>query len=164
MLSACAKGGGDTSLHTFAGETIRIIVAFSPGGNYDLHARLLATHLGRHLPGHPAVVVENMPGAGGKVAANYLAQVARPDGLTIAHMPIGSPGEALQSLQRGQLQLLASPAPLLSVVLFSSRSGITSIDDWRVRRLRHVSRAAGPGHRRSSCRISPRARSDCPCN
>ncbi len=131
LLSACAKGGGDTSLHTFAGETIRIIVAFAPGGNYDLHARLLAAHLGRYLPGHPAVVVENMPGAGGKVAANYLAQVARPDGLTIAHMPIGSPGEALQTLQRGQLQLLASPAPLLSVVLFSSRSGITSIDDWR---------------------------------
>jgi tripartite-type tricarboxylate transporter receptor subunit TctC len=129
-LSACAKDD-DTSLHTFAGTTVRIIVGFAPGGYYDLHARLLAAHLGRHLPGHPVVVVENMPGAGGKLASNYLTQVARPDGLTIAHVPIGSPAEAVQSLQGGQLQLLGSPAPLTSVVLFSARSGITNIDDWR---------------------------------
>jgi tripartite-type tricarboxylate transporter receptor subunit TctC len=65
---------------TFAGRTISVIVGFGPGGTYDLYARVLSRHIGQHLPGNPTVVVQNMPGAGGLMAANYLYQIAPKDG------------------------------------------------------------------------------------
>lgn len=65
---------------TFVGRTVSIVVGFSPGGAYDLYARVLGRHIGAHLPGNPAVVVQNMPGAGGLRAANYLYQIAPKDG------------------------------------------------------------------------------------
>ena len=80
LLTAAARAdGGD-----FAGKTITLIVGSSSGGGYDLSARLLARYLGRHLPGHPNVVVRNMPGAGGLAAANYIAKKAPADGTEIA--------------------------------------------------------------------------------
>ena len=67
----------------YAGKTLRIIVPFGSGGSFDRHARLLAQCLGDYLPGQPTVFVENMPGAGGLVAARYMVHQARPDGLTL---------------------------------------------------------------------------------
>ncbi|MGE0628631.1 MAG: Bug family tripartite tricarboxylate transporter substrate binding protein [Hyphomicrobiaceae bacterium] len=64
----------------FAGRTITLIVGFGPGGTYDYYARLVARHLGRHIPGNPTVVVQSMPGAGSLTAANYLYNVAPKDG------------------------------------------------------------------------------------
>jgi tripartite-type tricarboxylate transporter receptor subunit TctC len=67
----------------YQGKTIKIVVGSSAGGGYDLWARLLARHYGKHIPGNPELVVQNMPGAGSVVAANYLYNVAKPDGLTL---------------------------------------------------------------------------------
>ena len=64
-------------------RTVNLVVGYGPGGGYDLCARLIARHIGRHIPGHPAVVVQNMPGAGSLRAANYLYAVAPNDGATI---------------------------------------------------------------------------------
>jgi len=64
----------------FTGKTVTIYVGFGPGGGYDLYARVLARHLGRHLPGHSTVVVANMPGAASIRATNYIANVAPKDG------------------------------------------------------------------------------------
>jgi tripartite-type tricarboxylate transporter receptor subunit TctC len=83
----------------YEGKTIRIIVGTSPGGGYDTYTRLIARHFGKYIPGNPTVIVDNMPGAGGLVSANYLFKVAKPDGLTIGHF-VG--GQFLQ-------QLLAKP-------------------------------------------------------
>ncbi len=66
----------------YEGKTIRIIVPFGPGGQYDLYARLFARHLGKSIPGNPKILVQNMPGAGGLVAANFIYK-AKPDGLTL---------------------------------------------------------------------------------
>src|SRR5262245_37895774 len=84
----------------FTGKTVRIVVGPAPGGGFDTYARPLARHLGRHIPGNPAIIVENMTGAGGLIAANHLYRVAKPDGLTLAHVPgtlllgqvLGQPG------------------------------------------------------------------------
>ena len=54
----------------YKGKTINVIVGFAPGGGYDAYARLLARHLGQHIPGNPNVIVQNMPGAAGIVASN----------------------------------------------------------------------------------------------
>src|SRR3990167_7709420 len=73
----------------YKGKTIRIVVGFSAGGFYDRWARLVARHLGKHIPGTPDVIVQNMPGAGSAIAANYVYGVAKPDGLTLG-MPSAS--------------------------------------------------------------------------
>ena len=70
----------------YKGKTIRLIVGFSPGGGPDIRARLVARHLGNHLPGHPRFIVQNKPGAGGLVTDNYLFNVAKRDGLTVASL------------------------------------------------------------------------------
>jgi tripartite-type tricarboxylate transporter receptor subunit TctC len=67
----------------YEGKTIRVVVALGTGGGYDGYARLLSRHLGKHLPGNPTIVVQNMPGAGGIIAANHVYNVATKDGTTI---------------------------------------------------------------------------------
>lgn len=68
----------------YKGKTMRIVVGFTPGGGFDLWARAIAQHISKHIPGNPQVMVQNMPGAGSMTAANYVYNVAKPDGLTIA--------------------------------------------------------------------------------
>ena len=68
----------------YEGKTIQLLVASGPGATTDISARLVGRYLGKHIPGNPNIVVQNMPGAGGVVAANHLFNVAKPDGLTIA--------------------------------------------------------------------------------
>jgi tripartite-type tricarboxylate transporter receptor subunit TctC len=67
----------------YKGRTITLIVGYGVGGGYDLFARLMARHLGRHIPGNPTVVVQNMPGAGSLRATNFLYTVAPRDGTVI---------------------------------------------------------------------------------
>jgi tripartite-type tricarboxylate transporter receptor subunit TctC len=67
----------------YRGKTITIFVGYTAGGSYDLYGRLISRHLGQHLPGRPAVVVQNMPGAGSLKAANYLYEVAPRDGTAL---------------------------------------------------------------------------------
>jgi tripartite-type tricarboxylate transporter receptor subunit TctC len=68
----------------YQGKTITLIVGSGVGTAYDIYARLLGSYVGKYLPGNPTVVVQNMPAAGGMVAANFVYGVAKPDGLTIA--------------------------------------------------------------------------------
>src|SRR5690242_2046833 len=68
---------------TFAGKTVTIVVGYGAGGGYDRIARLVAKYLARYLPGVAGVVVRNLPGANSIAAANYVYNVANPDGLTI---------------------------------------------------------------------------------
>src|SRR4051794_3295198 len=67
----------------YRGKAIDVIVASAPAGGYDIYARLVARHMGRYLPGHPSFVVQNMPGAGGVRATQFLFNVARKDGTVI---------------------------------------------------------------------------------
>ena len=68
----------------YQGKTIKMIVRSAPGGGYDFYARIIARHLSKHLAGNPKVIVMNMPGAGGVVAANYMMSRAKQDGTEIA--------------------------------------------------------------------------------
>jgi tripartite-type tricarboxylate transporter receptor subunit TctC len=77
----------NTSLHAqtsfYHGKTITLIAGTTAGSQYDAHARLIAQHWGKHIPGNPDIIVQNMAGAGSLIAANHLYNVAKPDGLTI---------------------------------------------------------------------------------
>jgi tripartite-type tricarboxylate transporter receptor subunit TctC len=86
VLAAVIPGSGQTqdAVEAFyRGRQINLIVGYGPGGGYDLTARLLAHHIGRFIPGHPSVVVQNMVGAGSLRAANYLYGAAPKDGATV---------------------------------------------------------------------------------
>lgn len=84
-LAAGTAHASDKSIESFFhGKTIKIISGSEAGGGYDAYARLLARHMGRHIPGHPNFIVQNMLGAGGVVATNYVYNVAPQDGTVIA--------------------------------------------------------------------------------
>jgi tripartite-type tricarboxylate transporter receptor subunit TctC len=86
----------------FARKSIMITVGYAPGGSYDLYARIVARALGRHLPGQPTVVVQNMSGAGSLQAANYLYKVAPKDGTALGVVAETIPME--QALQNPGVQ------------------------------------------------------------
>ena len=71
------------------GKTVTIVTGFSTGSIFDLVARATAQYWGKHIPGNPNVIVQNMPGAGSVVAANYVYGVAKPDGLTVGSISSG---------------------------------------------------------------------------
>jgi tripartite-type tricarboxylate transporter receptor subunit TctC len=70
----------------YEGKTVRITVGASAGGGFDLWARTVGRHIGKHIPGNPTVIVENVTGAGGLIMANQLFKGTKPDGLTIGHV------------------------------------------------------------------------------
>ncbi|MGE3246856.1 MAG: Bug family tripartite tricarboxylate transporter substrate binding protein [Beijerinckiaceae bacterium] len=80
---AAAPGATATAADFYQGKTITILVGFGAGGGYDTTTRLFARHYGNHIPGKPTVVVQNMPGAGSMIVANYLYNVAPKDGTTL---------------------------------------------------------------------------------
>jgi tripartite-type tricarboxylate transporter receptor subunit TctC len=73
----------------FQGKQINLTVGAPPGGGYDTYARLIARHMGRHIPGGPAIIVSNQPGAGGNLAANRLYTVEPKDGTAIGALQSG---------------------------------------------------------------------------
>src|SRR3954468_2702295 len=79
----------------YRGRSITVLVGFTAGGGYDLYARLLGRHIGRHIPGKPSVVVQNMPGAGSMKATQYVYGVAPKDGTVLATVSRGMVTEPL---------------------------------------------------------------------
>src|SRR5271168_1430613 len=90
-LTPSLSARADPIADFYACKTIRIINWSAPGGEYDLHGRLFAQFLGRHIPGSPTVIQQAMPGAGGLLAANYLYNSAPRDGTVLAIMNNGAP-------------------------------------------------------------------------
>jgi tripartite-type tricarboxylate transporter receptor subunit TctC len=88
LAVALLAGGGtgaraDAVADFYKGKVVNLVVGYGSGGGYDVYARLVATHLGRHIPGNPTVVVQNMPGAGSLRSVNYLYNNAPKDGTTL---------------------------------------------------------------------------------
>src|SRR5262249_56250095 len=80
----------------YRGRSVNLVIGYAPGGGYDLYARTLGRHIGRHIPGNPTIVVQNMPGAGSIKAANFLYTIAPKDGSTFGGFsPAPSPAPLL---------------------------------------------------------------------
>ncbi|MBI2088385.1 MAG: hypothetical protein HYT78_06515 [Deltaproteobacteria bacterium] len=131
---AIASDEARASTHDFyKGKTVRIVVGFSAGGGFDTYTRAIARHFGRHIPGNPTIIVENMPGAGSLISANHLYKVAQPDGLTIGHF-IG--GLFLQQLLGRQgvefdarkFEYVGAPVKDSPVCVLTKASGVTSME------------------------------------
>lgn len=120
----------------YRGKTIRLIVGLAPGGGFDTYSRVIARHMGKHIPGNPTTVVENMPGAASLVAANYLYKVARPDGLTIGNFIGGLSFQQLLGLpgvefDAPKFEFLGVPAQDNFMIGVAKSTGITSVEQWR---------------------------------
>jgi tripartite-type tricarboxylate transporter receptor subunit TctC len=119
----------------YAGKTIRIIVGFPAGGGFDTYSRVIGRHIGKYIPGNPAVVVDNVAGAGSLVAANMTYKAAKPDGLTIGNFIgnlvsqqlFGSPGVEFDGRK---FEWLGVPTRDHVVCALTKASGITSMDAW----------------------------------
>lgn len=119
----------------YKGKTLRMIVGTSAGGGFDTYTRTIARHFGRHVPGQPAIVVENMPGAGHLIGANHMYKVAKPDGFTIGHFHGGwflyqlfkRPGIEFDA---PQYEFIGSPIRESRACAFTKASGITSVERW----------------------------------
>jgi len=94
-LASMASARAQSVEEFYRGRTVNILVGFTAGGGYDLYARLLGRHIGRFIPGKPAVVVQNMPGAGSMKATQYVYGIAAKDGLTLATVSRGMVTEPL---------------------------------------------------------------------
>jgi len=119
----------------YQGKTIRLIVGLAPGGGYDLYSRTIARQMGKHIPGNPTVVVENMDGAGSMIAANYIYKAAKPDGLTIGHILgglflqqlLGNPGIEFDGRK---FEYIGVPAQDHFLIGLSKATGITNFENW----------------------------------
>jgi len=83
LLAGATCANAQATQPSFSGKTITISIGYTAGGSYDLYGRLIARHLGKHLPGQPSVVAQNMPGAGSMKAANYIYEAAPKDGTAL---------------------------------------------------------------------------------
>src|SRR5688572_14427866 len=136
-LLACLWSTGQASAQEqfYKGKTIRIIVGLSAGGGYDVYTRTVARHYGKHIPGNPTIIVENMVGAGSLIAANHVYKVAKPDGLTIGHFIGGlflsqlleAPGIAFDARK---FEFVGAPVKDTPVCVLTRASGITNMQNW----------------------------------
>jgi tripartite-type tricarboxylate transporter receptor subunit TctC len=113
LAIACAAGllttgarAQDAVANFYRGKTITLSVGFTAGGGYDLHARTLARHMGRHIPGNPAIVVKNVPGAAGLILANQMFNTAPKDGTELATFDRAIPLEPLVAPERARFDTL----------------------------------------------------------
>jgi tripartite-type tricarboxylate transporter receptor subunit TctC len=125
-------------------------VGYSPGGTYDQYTRLIARHIGRHVPGNPNRIVENMTGAGGIIAANHLYNRVKPDGLTIGAW--ASPlilqhimGNEATKFDGRKVGWVGIPGPYDTACHFNRESGIRTMEDWLVAKRPMKIGSIGPG-------------------
>lgn len=118
----------------YEGKTLRLVVGSSAGGGYDTYTRMIARHISRYIPGNPATVVENMEGAGGLIAANFIYKRATPDGLTLAvfnnsnivQKALGDPRININFRKLGWVGAPSVGAPMCMMMAFT---GLKTLDD-----------------------------------
>jgi tripartite-type tricarboxylate transporter receptor subunit TctC len=135
MATMTGWPGSSTAQDFYKGKTIRLIVATTPGGGFDAYSRMLARHMGKHIPGHPTFTVENMPGASFLIGTNYLYLQAKPDGLTLGnwigtlvlHQVMGRKGIEFDARK---FEYVGAPIKNHDTCIMTKASGIDSAQKW----------------------------------
>ncbi len=110
LIAFAALATSATAGDYYAGKSIDLLIGAPPGGGYDIYARALARHYGRHIPGQPTIVAKNMPGAGSARAAGFISTMAPKDGTAIAAI---MPGAVMGPLLEEKAEALFDPAKVL---------------------------------------------------
>jgi tripartite-type tricarboxylate transporter receptor subunit TctC len=148
LVSTVATSAVAQTADAFAGKTVQMIIGFGPGGGYDLWGRTVARHIGKHLPGKPNVVPQNMPGAGSYVAASHIYNVAPKDGTVMGIIardaalgPLsGAPGARFDATR---LSWIGSPAKETNVCIAYHTAAVKSARDLFEKQL--ILGDTGPG-------------------
>ena len=135
-VMAAPAARADTVADFYKGKTVTVMIGVSVGGEYDLLARLVARHIGRHIPGAPNVVPQNMTGAGGLVMANWLYNLAPRDGTNVGVIQNGFPSQQAVGLPGVQFDAnnyawIGSIAPTVETLAFWKGAGVTRVEDLR---------------------------------
>lgn len=135
---AVVVGASTTALGEdfFKDKVIRFVVGYSPGGGYDVYTRAIARHIGKHVPGNPTTIVQNRTGAGSLIAANYIYNKAKPNGLTIGiwnsvfvlYQALGERKVMLDSRKFGWIGTPSKGSPTCAIMGFT---GLKTFDDIR---------------------------------
>ena len=134
LANPCA--GAQTSDDFYKGKTLHLLIGTPPGGDFDVHGRLVGRHIAKWIPGNPAIVVENMAGAGGLTMANYLYNVAAKDGTYVGVMNENFPalqaagGRGVQFDSR-QFHWLGSISAETHTMVVMRETGAKTMDDIR---------------------------------
>ncbi|HSK28532.1 MAG TPA: tripartite tricarboxylate transporter substrate-binding protein [Candidatus Limnocylindria bacterium] len=134
----------------YQGKTVRIVVGFSAGGGYDQYSRVIARHLSKHIPGNPAIIVDNMPGVGSIIAANHVFNAAPKDGTVIGN--ISGPtvleqlfGAPSVQFDMAKFRFLAVPVSESYLMIVTKKSGIAKLDELRGEKGKQITIGAIPG-------------------
>lgn len=136
VLAAWPRAAAGAAAEEFyKDKTIRFVVGFAAGGGFDTYTRAIARHFGRHVPGNPTTIVENMTGAGSLIAANHVFSAARPDGLTIGNFigpvvlqqALGNPAAKFDGRKFGWL---GAPTGDSVVCALTKASGVKTAEEW----------------------------------
>jgi tripartite-type tricarboxylate transporter receptor subunit TctC len=126
----------------FSGKQIKFVIGSAGGGGYESYSRLLIPYLSRHLPGHPLFVMQEMPGAAGMVAANYLYNIARHDGSEIGMVgrgvgiePLIDPKDRAPRYVAAKFNWIGTPQQEVGLVLLRLPSPIATLQDLKTREL-----------------------------
>ena len=136
LAAGLSPAAADPVADFYRGKTVTVLIGVSPGGEYDLQARLIARFIGRHIPGNPNVVAQNMVGAGGLTEANWLYNIGPKDGTYIGMIQnalpvmqaVGLPGPQFDS---AKFQWIGSIAATVETLAVWHTSGVTSIEQAR---------------------------------
>ena len=139
----------------FNGKTVVVLVGTAAGGGFDTYSRMMARHLGKHIPGNPSIIVQNMPGAGQLIAANHLYNRSAPDGLTIGHFSgsvifrhvLGDKGAMFDGRKFGWL---GTPAPERHACVVTEKTGVKTLADWSALKRPLKFGSLGPGNSTSA--------------
>jgi tripartite-type tricarboxylate transporter receptor subunit TctC len=136
VLAGAADARADAISDFYKGKDLTLVISSSPGGGYDLYARLIARSLGKHISGTPNVVAQNMPGAGGLTAANYLYNIALKDGSVIGALQNTVPFEPILGNKAAQFDplkfnWLGSPNTEIGLLLLWHTAKANTIEDTR---------------------------------
>ena len=137
---AVAPAAAQSVADFYRGKTLTMVVGTSPGGDYDLRLRMVARHIGRHIPGSPTVVVNNRPGGGGLVVANWLANVAPKDGSVVVAITQNLPvhqatGAAGVKFDVREFNWIGNTTDTPNVINSWHTTGIRTINDVMTREL-----------------------------
>jgi len=138
LIAAPVAAQAQTVAEFYRGKTVNVYIGVGVGGEYDIQARLVARHIGKHIPGNPTVVPQNMTGAGGLRMINYLYNVAPKDGANIgmianAFPAIQAAGIAGVQFDAARMQWLGTIAPVVETMTVWHTTGVKNIDDVRRR-------------------------------
>lgn len=140
LMAAALPAHAQDVASFYRGKQITLVIGYGPGGGYDIYARMLGRFMGAHIPGHPTIVAQNMPGAGSRSAANWLFRVAPQDGSVIATLGQATPtdqvlGQPGVQFDARKFNWIGNTSVVNNILYVSAASGVSAFAQTKTKSL-----------------------------